>query len=392
MEHIKLLSQLSIIQTYLFFRLGISYLYYGEYMMLLKKIISLWLIVLAPIYCCLSMDLESEILPDYIAPLKIAHGTHAEQGNARPSMEDQHFPSEDEESMITDKIHFFGIYDGHRGVRAAYFTANYLHRNILWQLQSTDINADTFLIAYKLVDNQFITNHPKNPSGTTAVTALFKKTKLWIANVGDAQAVACFDGTHAECVTELHSPCNQTELERILNQGGTVKMYDKNLVYIKTRETIFTPSDENTQEALAEYKEEQTNAFLESYSPDGEGIIINKFHPVGRIITNVQLSPSRGIGDVESKPFCSNTPFVQSFEITQPGFIILACDGLWDVMSYQAAVNIVLRELMLKGLTIDTVTKDVANSIAQKLVAKALEIWDHDNVTATIIFFNPIQA
>lgn len=59
-------------------------------------------------------------------------------------------------------------------------------------------------------------------------------------------------------------------------------------------------------------------------------------------------------------------------------FVIIACDGLWDVMSSQQAVNFVRRQLAEHG--------DLVRA-ANELVQKSLELFTIDNVTAIIVGF-----
>lgn len=60
-------------------------------------------------------------------------------------------------------------------------------------------------------------------------------------------------------------------------------------------------------------------------------------------------------------------------------FIILGCDGLWDVMTNQQAVDYVRKQLK-KHSDLDIVTK--------KLVQKALNDGSSDNITAIICMLN----
>lgn len=324
--------------------------------------------------------------------LSIVHGTHAEKGDHRPKMEDRNFPDNNTSSLIANGINFFGVYDGHGGDTAAIFASVYLGHNIKGFLSSTRVDENTFLTAHKDTDKQFVDLYRNNVSGTTTVTALFEEKTLWIANAGDSEAVACFDGINAQCITQCHKPSEENELNRIISLNGTVRIFNDGSIQIKTGQETMFPPNINNPATLDQCRAKQTNKFLESYDLQGRETIANKFFTIAQIQhKGYNLSTSRGIGDFYSKPFCIPDPFVQSFHITQPGFIILACDGLWDTISYQAAVSFVLKKLADKDLSIDQVTSDDAHDIAHQLVQKALAIWDHDNVTATIVFFSPIE-
>lgn len=324
--------------------------------------------------------------------LLIVHGTHAEKGDHRPKMEDRNFPDNNTSSLIANGINFFGVYDGHGGTQAAKFSYNFLHQNILFASGMGSLNKSAIIKGHQKTDSSFIENASRNTSGTTTVTALFEERTLWIANAGDSEAVACFDGINAQCITQCHKPCEENELNRILSLNGTVRIFNDGSIQIKTGQETMFPPNINNPATLDQCRAKQTNKFLESYDLQGRETITDKFFTIAQIQhKGYNLSTSRGVGDFYSKPFCIPDPFVQSFHITQPGFIILASDGLWDTISYQAAVNFVLKKLADKELSIGQATSDEAHDIAHQLVQKALSIWDHDNVTATIVFFSPIE-
>jgi protein phosphatase PTC1 len=49
-------------------------------------------------------------------------------------------------------------------------------------------------------------------------------------------------------------------------------------------------------------------------------------------------------GDKPYQPFVSNRPYINCYTITEKDeFLVLACDGVWDVLSDQDAVNLVKR-------------------------------------------------
>jgi serine/threonine protein phosphatase PrpC len=71
----------------------------------------------------------------------------------------------------------------------------------------------------------------------------------------------------------------------------------------------------------------------------------------GNIISRIkgQLSVSRSLGDFPLTPFVIPTPEVEHHELNLHGanptapvacFLVLACDGLWDVLSDEDAIHI----------------------------------------------------
>ena len=108
-----------------------------------------------------------------------------------------------------------------------------------------------------------------------------------------------------------------------------------------------------------------------------------------------KLAVSRAIGDSEFKrtqgrmmsefsctgPLVTPDPDVTCTCIKpkEDEFLILACDGLWDVSSSQEAVDLVLKDLA-QGLK--------ASEISQHLVNNALQNGSRDNVTAMVVLLH----
>lgn len=85
-------------------------------------------------------------------------------------------------------------------------------------------------------------------------------------------------------------------------------------------------------------------------------------------------------GGTYSGDFVISTPFIKSCPITEATeFVVLACDGLFDVMSYQDVVDVARDSLRTTG--------DV-NVACQKLVRRAMELKTTDNVSVLIICLN----
>jgi serine/threonine protein phosphatase PrpC len=112
------------------------------------------------------------------------------------------------------------------------------------------------------------------------------------------------------------------------------------------------------------------------------------------------LAVTRSLGDQIVKPLVIAHPHVQEIEIDaappatsapneeeehrqrehQRQFLIVACDGLWDVMSDKLAVRLVVEYCIVQGHS-----KDDA---ATHLVQEALRRGTADNVTAVVVWLD----
>ena len=96
----------------------------------------------------------------------------------------------------------------------------------------------------------------------------------------------------------------------------------------------------------------------------------------GRVIG--ELAISRAFGMYKFKPCgVTATPFITKKKLDpHHQFIVIACDGLWDVMTAEEVSSFVL-ENYKNGREV--------NNIAEALVKKALARHPNDNVTALVI-------
>ena len=215
------------------------------------------------------------------------------------------------------------VYDGHGGGEVSVYLKKYLSNMVYNNMDGSCPNSK------KLLKTQFsktVINLDKYLSkrgidaGSTALVACIKDSTVCIANTGDCRAVLCSNGL-AIPLTKDHKPGFTEEKIRLLALGGDV-VYDKN---------------------------------------------IKGFRVAG-------MSVSRSFGDLDRQPYIIATPDVYRHRIKKTDkCIILATDGLWDVLSNQDAVEHVL------GCT---ATKNVAASLCRK----AVELRSSDNVTAIVIF------
>ncbi|KAL5528078.1 MGPP2CL-1 [Sanghuangporus sanghuang] len=138
---------------------------------------------------------------------------------------------------------------------------------------------------------------------------------LYTANVGDARAVLCRSG-RAVRLTYDHKGSDKQEAKRIMDSGGFVMS--------------------------------------------------------GRV--NGVLAVTRSLGDSSMKDFVVGAPYTTETELGDDDeFLIIACDGLWDVASDQEAVD------MVRNI-------QDPKAASQKLVEHALQD-STDNITAIVVRF-----
>ena len=135
-------------------------------------------------------------------------------------------------------------------------------------------------------------------SGSTAITMLYRKSKLFVGNIGDSRCIACTNGL-AEPLSSDHKPCNDEEKSRIEQAGGFVE-----------------------------------------------------FNRV-----NGNLALSRAFGDFAFKSRCdlpqeqqmiTSNPDVVVRDVDQDlQFVVLACDGIWDVLSNQEVADFIIKRISL---------------------------------------------
>ena len=101
---------------------------------------------------------------------------------------------------------------------------------------------------------------------------------------------------------------------------------------------------------------------------------------------NGVLSVSRALGDWDMKlprgspsPLIAEPEFRQAVLTEDDEFLIIGCDGIWDVMSSQHAVSIVRRGLR---------RHDNPEQCARELAMEALRLNTFDNLTVIVVCFS----
>lgn len=272
----------------------------------------------------------------------IRSGSHVDIG-PRYSMEDEHIRIDDLSGHLGSHYRcpmpsaFYAVFDGHGGPEAAAYIKRHAMRLFFEDSelpQTTDIDAvflkeledfhrKAFLVADLALANE---SSVSRSCGTTALTALLLGRHLLVANAGDCRAVLCRKGKAVD-MSQDHRPSYLPERRRVEELGGQI-----NLDYLNG------------------------------------------------------LSVTRALGDWEMKfPPGSSSPLIAEPDVQQAilteedEFLIIGCDGIWDVMSSQYAVSLVRRGLR---------KHDNPEQCAKELVREALRLYTTDNLTVIVICFS----
>lgn len=275
---------------------------------------------------------------------------------------------------------YLAVFDGHGGPEAAEFARDHLYDEITKQKgfwtddddQVVRAIKDGFLSTHKLmwtaVDSWRKTaSGLPSTAGTTASVVIIKGKKMYIAHVGDSSVVLARKLRNKEewsavAVTKDHKPDAPEELCRMHSVGGKVvsKAGIARVVWKRPRTTKgpvrrSTVVDEVPFLAIA-----RSLGDLWSYDAERDAFVVSP-------------EPDVSVTDMEDSEYPC---------------IILASDGVWNMVKPDEAVRIVSTwRQNYKGM-------DDAPHAASVLVDLALERWQSrqiraDNTSAVIAFLNP---
>uniref|UniRef100_A0A7S2BV78 Uncharacterized protein n=1 Tax=Octactis speculum TaxID=3111310 RepID=A0A7S2BV78_9STRA len=237
--------------------------------------------------------------------------------------------SEDEE------IAYLGLFDGHNGYMCSTLLQRRMHHALLLQPLFPESPEAALKLACTQMDKEVcqMVAQSEDESGSTGIMVLFDGTHLIVANVGDSRCVLSRGGHAIELSSEHRLTTRPDERKRVEQAGGT--------------------------------------------------IISNR--------VNGTLAVSRSFGDVPHKGFTSGSEgswkdvVIAVPETRQEAlqkndeFIVVATDGLWDVMHSQQVINFIRRRLSSHRNLV---------RMAKEVTAEALREKSVDNVSVIIVAFH----
>ncbi|KAK1698635.1 hypothetical protein QYE76_015332 [Lolium multiflorum] len=258
---------------------------------------------------------------------------------------------------------FFAVYDGHGGARVAEACRDRMHvvlaeELLRLRLSPTAAGAcadargmkEALAASFARVDGEVVGGAAAGAHadvdearsrtvGSTAVVAVVGRRRIVVANCGDSRAVLSRAGVAVPLSTD-HKPDRPDELQRVEAAGGRVINWN------------------------------------------------------GSRVLGV-LSTSRSIGDYYLKPYVSAEPEVTAVERTEKDeFIVLASDGLWDVVSNEMACRVARSCLNghLAAAFPESVSGRSATDAAALLAELAISRGSKDNISVVVVELRRLRS
>lgn len=286
---------------------------------------------------------------------------HFSMQGIRPEMEDRvtllpHPDFNKVANLAPDGVSrsFFAVFDGHGGDVSAEYCRQHVHNNLMTSESFHNGNLSEGLRAALVkTEADFCAACRRinlmTSSGTTAITAYLQADLLFVGNIGDSRAVLCRSGRALDASID-HKPGRKEERARIESLGGRVGITEEDAFRANPRPCPCLWACVSAGRPLRVF-------------PGG-------------------LSVSRTIGDISMKAsaLVSSEPELWESRLTAVDeFLILACDGVWDVMNSQQAVDCVRGNLFRSNNNAEEASKHLANEAFRK--------GSTDNISVVIVCF-----
>eukprot|EP01127_Copromyxa_protea_P014527 TRINITY_DN4067_c0_g1_i1.p1 TRINITY_DN4067_c0_g1~~TRINITY_DN4067_c0_g1_i1.p1 ORF type:complete len:334 (-),score=47.94 TRINITY_DN4067_c0_g1_i1:91-1092(-) len=206
----------------------------------------------------------------------------ADTQGKRATMEDQIVVSGHE------KFDLVAVFDGHNGTDVSIWAGHVIGQYLEKLLQNDVEPGEALKQAMKQTNESVRSNNVKG--GSTGLAAVVMEDDIIVANVGDCRMIQWRNGEVTR-ITKDHKPNDEEERARIEGLGGQIT------------------------------STELPNGTM-SYRVNGI------------------LAVARALGDFSLEPYITAEPDIFHTDIGEGEYIVIACDGIWDVLKDSEVVQI----------------------------------------------------
>eukprot|EP00397_Hematodinium_sp_SG-2012_P056051 GEMP01068871.1.p1 GENE.GEMP01068871.1~~GEMP01068871.1.p1 ORF type:complete len:281 (+),score=58.26 GEMP01068871.1:104-946(+) len=237
---------------------------------------------------------------------------------------------------------YFAVFDGHGGRAVVDMVTTELHILLLRELRRTTQVPDALRSTFSNCDKELRRRNITMGGATACVCVLQQERlirKIYTAHLGDSRAVMSRGGTATRLTSRSdHRATDPLERKRVLEAGGHI---------VNDR-------------------------------------------------VNGMLAMTRALGDnllkmpTLANDVISNVPDITCTDLMkEDAFVVVACDGIWDVMSDQEVIDIFHEGMeALRGLEgrIKQEGKNLAEILSRYIIEEALARNATDNISCMVIF------
>jgi len=273
---------------------------------------------------------------------------------------------------------YFAIFDGHAGTFAADWCGKKLHLILEDTIRKNPNTPIPELLdqTFTVVDQQ-LEKLPLKNSGCTAVTAVLR----WEDRIPNAQS---------STGSVLFAPAAVSAIKHVSDSSpgkadapdaapaGEQQVEAKLRTEASRQRVLYTANVGDARIVLCRNGRALRLSYDHKGSDENEG---RRVASAGGLILNNRvngvLAVTRALGDAYMKDLVTGHPYTTEtvIQADQDEFLILACDGLWDVCSDQEAVDLV------RGL-------HDPQEASKKLVDHALARFSTDNLSCMVVRFD----
>mmetsp|Transcript_5347 Transcript_5347/g.11255 ORF Transcript_5347/g.11255 Transcript_5347/m.11255 type:complete len:489 (+) Transcript_5347:313-1779(+) len=313
----------------------------------------------------------------------------------RPTMEDSHIVQERFGGRSNEA--FFGVYDGHGGRNAVEIVETELHKFFAQELQKLRESPETDRLPQQqqsAAGSENRHNHGllRQPSGALFMPGSDDVLSSDAVVLQDSSASTAVGSRVESLLVSEPVAFVQSVAHAFLNayRRVDIKLFEEKCHYVGTTAvTCFVRHDGNARRLYTANAGDaravlcRNGAALrlsfdhKAFSPEEQQRIGEAGGFVAANRVNGVLSVSRALGDHAMKNVVIPDPYVSEHELVERDeFLLLACDGLWDVMNDEEAVQFVI-EKYSKGMDMQ--------QISRKLVKAALDRGSMDNISVMVV-------